>query len=107
MTVDVEFSFVGKSVIYYHKLHFSIQLRYLSLLSHEFNQTKKLNKSIFPEDQTESLYHLVQGSTLRTVTYNGMTYENAERLKKLRPLPSYYGVFATTENMEEIFEKEI
>lgn len=48
----------------------------------------------------------MQGSTLRTVTYNGMTYENAERIKRLRPLPSYYGVFASTENMEEIFEQE-
>lgn len=47
----------------------------------------------------------MKGSNLRTVTYNGLTYENAERLKKLRPLPSYYGVFASSENMEEIFEK--
>ncbi|XP_037030055.1 uncharacterized protein LOC119069934 isoform X1 [Bradysia coprophila] len=57
------------------------------------------------KDQTESLYRLVQGSTLRTVTYNGMTYENAERIKKLRPVPSYYGVFATSENMDDFFEK--
>ncbi|KAJ6638711.1 Glutamate receptor 2, partial [Pseudolycoriella hygida] len=59
------------------------------------------------KDQLESLYHLVQGSNLRTVTYNGLTYENAEKIKKLRPVPSYYGIFASSENMDEIFEKEI
>lgn len=53
----------------------------------------------------QGIHRLLEGSILRVIFYEGMNAANAERLRKARPLPTYYAVLATTENMQPIFKE--
>lgn len=51
------------------------------------------------------MHQLLQGSILRVIFYEGMNKANAQRIRTVRPVPSYYGVLATSKNMATIFEE--
>lgn len=53
----------------------------------------------------QGIHRLLEGSILRVIFYEGMNATNAERLRKTRPLPTYYAVLATTENMQPVFKE--
>lgn len=64
-----------------------------------------LQLSIVKTDVTQGMHQLIEGSTLRVIFYEGMNVANAQRIRTVRPLPSYYGVLATTNNMAAIFKE--
>lgn len=54
----------------------------------------------------ETFYELVEGFPFRVLLLNGKNRQDTvKRIKNLRPLPSYYGIFANGEQMNYIFEE--
>ncbi|XP_068085158.1 ionotropic receptor 25a [Anabrus simplex] len=56
-------------------------------------------------DQT--LYYLIGNSIIRVIALNKLELETTERLKKMRPTPSYYVIFADTENMNKLYDNAV
>lgn len=55
---------------------------------------------------TEAFFQLMDGFPFRVLLLNGKNrVDTVKRLKNLRPLPSYYGIFAVAEQMNYIFEE--
>lgn len=55
-------------------------------------------------DADEGIYGLILYSSLRSIVFDGLDDNSVNRLKKIRPTPSFNIVIATTENMNKIFE---
>lgn len=59
-------------------------------------------------DAKETLLQLIEGYPFRVLILNGRNRaETVKRIRNLRPLPSYYGIFANTDQMNAIFEEVI
>lgn len=43
-------------------------------------------------------------SSLRSIVFDGLDQKSVQRLKKIRPVPSFNIVVATTENMNKMFK---
>lgn len=52
----------------------------------------------------ESLYYLVHESPLRVVLFEGLQGNGPQRLRDMRPSPSYNLVFAKTQPMNSIYK---
>lgn len=52
----------------------------------------------------EGLYQLLEDSLLRVIVFNGLNSETAEKIKRLRPMPTYSAILATGNNMLQIAE---
>ncbi|GLV32024.1 Ionotropic receptor 8a [Carabus blaptoides fortunei] len=59
------------------------------------------------EDIQEALFYWVDRTSLRMIMMEGLDDVSAERLKTIRPLPSFYVVIAETRNMVEIIKKAL
>lgn len=54
---------------------------------------------------TEGLYQQLQGSMLRIIVFDGLDKMKAEKIKKLRPMPTFVVIFASSSNMSRIFNE--
>ncbi|XP_037823012.1 glutamate receptor 1 [Lucilia sericata] len=77
----------------------------------EFLQQKGGNDVVLitqnEQDRTEALLQVVEGYPFRTLIMNAAdsNVDIVQRLKDLRPSPSYYAIFAKGTNMNTIYEK--
>ncbi|XP_058794707.1 ionotropic receptor 25a isoform X2 [Phymastichus coffea] len=60
-----------------------------------FENEKELN---------QTLYYLIGNSIIRLVVIESLTAQTVERIGNMRPLPSYYVIYASTKQMEELFK---
>ncbi|XP_051160876.1 ionotropic receptor 25a-like isoform X13 [Leptopilina boulardi] len=63
-----------------------------------FENEKELN---------ETLYYLIGNSIIRLVVIDDFSQKQVEKIIKMRPLPSYYVIYASTENMATLFKTAI
>ncbi|KAJ8675501.1 hypothetical protein QAD02_011287 [Eretmocerus hayati] len=59
-----------------------------------FQNEKELN---------QTLYYLIGHSIIRLVVIENLSPETVVRIGNMRPLPSYYAIYANTEQMEKLF----
>ena len=52
----------------------------------------------------QTLYYLIGNSIIRLVVIDYLSPQTVERIGSMRPLPSYYAVYAKTKQMEELFK---
>ncbi|XP_049951836.1 ionotropic receptor 25a-like [Schistocerca serialis cubense] len=57
------------------------------------------------EELDQALYHLIGNSVLRVIALNGLETETVNRLKDMRPVASYFVIFADTAHMSELYSK--
>lgn len=55
-------------------------------------------------EMDQALYGLIEKSSLRILVVDRLTRKTANKLLKMRPVPQYFSVAATTENMNDIFD---
>lgn len=55
------------------------------------------------EELDQTLYYLIGTSTIRVIALNGLDSETTTRLQNMRPIPSYYVLFATTDKMKQLY----
>ncbi|XP_043478065.1 ionotropic receptor 25a isoform X2 [Leptopilina heterotoma] len=60
-----------------------------------FENEKELN---------ETLYYLIGNSIIRLVVIDDFSQKQVEKIVNMRPLPSYYVIYASTENMGTLFK---
>nr|QGW50292.1 ionotropic receptor 8a [Chouioia cunea] len=60
-----------------------------------FENEKELN---------QTLYYLIGNSIIRLVVIESLTAREVDRISNMRPLPSYYVIYARTKQMEELFK---
>ncbi|CAB0034840.1 unnamed protein product [Trichogramma brassicae] len=60
-----------------------------------FENEKELN---------ETLYYLIGNSIIRLVVIDYLSSQTVERIGNMRPLPSYYVIYASTKQMEVLFK---
>ncbi|XP_076046032.1 ionotropic receptor 8a isoform X2 [Oratosquilla oratoria] len=53
----------------------------------------------------QALYYLVGGSVVRVIVQAGVQANTTETLKKMRPSPSYYVMFGTTQELMDMYAK--
>lgn len=53
----------------------------------------------------EAFHYFIERSTLRIILLNGLTLNDVEGLKKLRPIPDAYAIIADTASIEKLFKK--
>lgn len=54
---------------------------------------------------SQGLYYLVEGSVVRVIVLTGIQSNTTEKLKKMRPAPSHYAVFAPAAQLQQMFDK--
>ncbi|KAL6267005.1 hypothetical protein P5V15_000085 [Pogonomyrmex californicus] len=62
------------------------------------------------EDERElnqSLYYLIGNSIIRLVVIDELTERTVAKIRSMRPSPSYYVIYASTQKMEELFKTAI
>ena len=52
----------------------------------------------------QTLYYLIGNSIIRLVVIDYLSPQTVERIGNMRPLPSYYAIYANTKQMEELFK---
>lgn len=62
-----------------------------------------LNLKFFSE-QYEGIYEILNQYTIRSITFNGLDETIAERIIKLRPMPSNFIIFASPSEMPTMLE---
>ncbi|XP_011500900.1 PREDICTED: glutamate receptor ionotropic, kainate 1 [Ceratosolen solmsi marchali] len=60
-----------------------------------FQNEKELN---------QTLYYLIGNSIIRLVVIDYLSPQTVKRIGSMRPLPSYYAIYANTKQMEELFK---
>lgn len=100
--------FVKKHKISYLKVEKQIK-PFLQVFS-EYLQEKLANDVVLILQNkyfvTETFFQLMDGLPFRVLILNGKNrLDTVKRLKNLRPLPSYYGIFANGDQMNYIFEE--
>ncbi|XP_014227924.1 ionotropic receptor 25a [Trichogramma pretiosum] len=63
-----------------------------------FENEKELN---------ETLYYLIGNSIIRLVVIDYLSSQTVERIGNMRPLPSYYVIYASTKQMEVLFKTAV
>lgn len=53
----------------------------------------------------QGIYKLIEDSALRVVVFNGVNQKIAQQIKKIRPIPKYFSIFANTNMMNDIFKE--
>lgn len=55
-------------------------------------------------EQYEGIYEVLNQYSVRSITFDGLNETTAERIKKLRPTPSHFIIFARPSEMAVLFE---
>ncbi|XP_023248362.1 uncharacterized protein LOC106639596 [Copidosoma floridanum] len=58
----------------------------------------------FEKELNQTLYYLIGNSIIRLVVIDYLSPQTVERIGNMRPLPSYYIIYAKTKQMEELFK---
>lgn len=56
-------------------------------------------------EQYEGIYEILDNYVMRTISYDGLNETVAEKIIKLRPMPSSFVIFARTDEMDQMFKR--
>lgn len=76
--------------------YFSRQIRKKSSKNWQFPQ---------PTEQIEGIYEVLNQYSIRSITYEGINDITAERIIRMRPIPTNFAILATAEKMSNLLEQ--
>lgn len=57
------------------------------------------------KEQFEGIYEVLSQYSVRSITYDGISESTAERMLRMRPIPTNYAIHATTQRMAVLLEQ--
>lgn len=66
-----------------------------------------LPSNTYNPEQYEGIYEILDNYAIRTISFEGLNETVAERIIKLRPMPSSFVIFAGTEEMDRMFKRAV
>lgn len=58
-----------------------------------------------PTEQIEGIYEVLNQYSIRSITYDGINDITAERIIRMRPIPTNFAILATAEKMSNLLEQ--
>lgn len=56
-------------------------------------------------EQFEGIYEVLNRYSIRSITYDGISESNAERILRMRPIPTNYAILATAQQMNGLLKQ--
>ncbi|KFB41372.1 hypothetical protein ZHAS_00008953 [Anopheles sinensis] len=92
-------------------LHVDLSVQTYAKLMENFLLARAANDVvyIFPNalEADATVYLLITGSYLRAIVFDGLDGTTVDRIKAIRPYPSFYAVIAGTQDMNSLLQKAI